>query len=262
MMPSPCLFFFPVLADSIWCIIDRRYTSFSSRYRSIITLPLILKALSPRLRLSLRKTSRRHDSVLPCCTTCCCSIAFQMLKELEASVPVIHLHVVTFIAHVWHELRYYCPTFTKLLRISSIARSRYLTQVNIRIPKVDTCFAQAEILYAKPTSLVRDVRFKSESTFPDHQFFINQNFTTWNISLFKSFDQMFNQWSDLEKMVPVGVSSIIERIIIKVKEFQYWLVTISRHDIIAYGGNQQMICTPILADLRFSDDSSKQLKGK
>ena len=107
-----------------------------------------------------------------------------------------------------------------------------------------------------------DVLFKSESTFPEHQFFINQNFMTSNIRLSKSFDQMFNQWSDLEKTVPVRVSSIIERIIIKVKEFHYWLVTISRHDIIEYGSNQQRICTPILADLRFSDDSSQQMKCK
>ena len=54
-MFSPCLFFCPVRAYSIWCIVDRKYTSFLSRYRSIITLPLLLKALSPRLRLSLRK---------------------------------------------------------------------------------------------------------------------------------------------------------------------------------------------------------------
>ena len=52
---SPCLFSFPVQADSIWCIVDRKYTSFLSRYRSIITLPLLLKALSARLRLSLCK---------------------------------------------------------------------------------------------------------------------------------------------------------------------------------------------------------------
>ena len=32
---------------------------------------------------------------------------------------------------------------------------------------------------------------------------------------------MFNQWSDLEKTIPVRVSSIIVRIIIKVKQFQY-----------------------------------------
>ena len=45
-MFSPCLFFFPVRAYSIWCIVDRKYTSFLSRYRSIITLPLLLKDLS------------------------------------------------------------------------------------------------------------------------------------------------------------------------------------------------------------------------
>ena len=72
---------------------------------------------------------------------------------------------------------------------------------------------------------------------------------------------MFNQWSDLEKAVPVRISSIIERIIVKVKEFQYWLVTISRHDIIEYRSNQQRICTPIFTDLRFSDDSGQQMKG-
>ena len=119
---SPCLFSFPVQADSIWCIVDRKYTSFLSRYRSIITLTTSSESTLRTLETFVMQTSKRHDSVLPCCTTCCCSIAFQMLKELEASVPVIHVHMVTFVVQLWHELRYYCSTFTKLLHISSIPR--------------------------------------------------------------------------------------------------------------------------------------------
>ena len=54
-LSSPCLFSFPVQADSIWCIVDRKYTSFLYGYGSTVTLALLLKALSPHLRLFLCK---------------------------------------------------------------------------------------------------------------------------------------------------------------------------------------------------------------
>ena len=121
-MSSPCLFFFLVRADSIWCIVDRKCASFIliPQYHHITSSS---ESTLPMLETFVTQTLRRHDWVLPCCTTCCCSIAFQMLiKELEASVPVIRVHMVAFVVWLSHELMYHCSTFTKLLCISSIVR--------------------------------------------------------------------------------------------------------------------------------------------
>ena len=65
------------------------------------------------------------------------SFFFQMCKQFKAQLPVIHVHIVSFIVEVWHKFHHYSFTNTQFFHQCTIFRAFiFFTKVSKRTPKI------------------------------------------------------------------------------------------------------------------------------